>query len=70
MKINKKNCYAYLANINFFSGIFGKVLGPPVEIKLREKVKPFQSQAYTIPQAYMQMALSEIFDLVSNGILV
>lgn len=41
-----------------------------MEIKLREKVKPFQSQAYTIPQAYMKMALSEIFDLVSNGILV
>ena len=55
---------------DLFSGKLGKIPRPHVEIKLREKVKPFQSQAYTIPQAYMQIAKTEISDLVSNGVLV
>ena len=53
-----------------FSGKLGKRPGPPVEIKLREKVTPFQSQAYTIPQAYMQITKNEISNLASNGVLV
>ena len=38
---------------DLFSGNLESVPIPPMEIKLREKVKPFHSQVYTIPQVYM-----------------
>ena len=53
-----------------FSGKLDKIPGPPVEIKLKRDVKPYQSPVYTIPQAFLQLARTEIADLVEKGVLV
>ena len=39
-----------------FSGKLDKTPGPPVDMKLKRDIKPFQSLAYTIPQAFLQLA--------------
>ena len=41
-----------------------------MEINLKRDVKLYQSPAYTIPQAFLQLAKTEIVDLVEKGVLL
>ena len=51
-----------------FFGKLGKITCPPVEIKVKRG--SFQSPAYIIPQAFLQLAKNEITDLVEKGVSV
>ena len=55
---------------DIFSEKLGKIPKLPVETKLREKVKPFQSPAHIIPHVFMQFFENDKFNLVFNEVIV
>ena len=54
---------------SIFDGQLGQWKGPPVNIELREEVKPSYQKAYPVPQSQKAMLMAEIERLVKIGVL-
>ena len=54
---------------SLFDGQLGQWKGPPVNIELREGVKPSYQKAYPVPQSQKAMLMAEIERLVKIGVL-
>ena len=60
----KQQALTLFANYKvLFDGGLGLIPGPPVSLKIKPNVRPYCARAYTIPQAFTQMAHNEIKDL-------
>ena len=52
-----------------FDGTLGKWKGPPVDIQLRENVKPYHARAYPIPKSQEAKIRAEIYKLIEARVL-
>ena len=52
-----------------FSGKLGSVPEPPVKLELKQDATPFHSRAYMVPQDSIEIAKTEVKELVTNDVL-